>query len=106
MRYGPAMTQIDRDRYTAAMHAVQTGIAYIMEKDLTETQPKHLRVGISSSMVTELAVAELLIAKGIFTGDEYEKALADAAEREVGLYAERVNSLYVPEGSPTKITLA
>lgn len=37
-------------------------------------------------MSDQAGLAELLIAKGVFTEDEYTKALADAAEREVALY--------------------
>lgn len=74
-----------RQRYLAAMHAVQSGIAMKMNFD-DETSPKHLRVGISSAMVTEAGLADLLIAKGVITRLEYFEAMATQAEREKEMY--------------------
>jgi hypothetical protein len=85
------MSQQDRDRYMAAMHGVQSGVAMKMNWDTAETQPKQLRVGVNAAMVDTSAVATLLIAKGVFTLDEYEAALADAAERETALYTDEIN---------------
>jgi len=70
-------------RYLAAMHAMQSGIAVLMNYSCKLTEPKHLRVGLDSALVTGGALASLLIAKGVFTLEEYEKALADAHELEV-----------------------
>jgi hypothetical protein len=81
-------------RYEAAMHAMQTGVAYVMEKDPSETSPKHLRVGVNSSLIEQAAIAEILVEKGLLTWDEYYKKLADVAERERNSYKEHVNNLY------------
>jgi hypothetical protein len=70
-------------RYQAAMHAVQSGIALHMNYDRKFCNPKHLRVGVNSALVDDEAMADLLIAKGVFTRLEYLEALAAAAEREV-----------------------
>lgn len=89
------MSGEDRQRYHAAMHAVQTGVAHQMNDPSTkETEPKHLRVGINAAMVTDLAVARLLLAKGVFTLDEYEAALADAAEAEAADYTAKVRKQF------------
>jgi hypothetical protein len=79
------MSQKDVDRYLAAAHAMQTGVAYQMQLTAAH-EPKHLRVGVNSALVNSAALATLLIEKGVFTLDEYEKALADAMEREVVNY--------------------
>jgi hypothetical protein len=48
-----------------------------------EDTPSGLRVGVNSAMVNDVALATLLIEKGIITEDEYEGAIADAMETEV-----------------------
>ena len=78
-------------RYTAAAHAMQTGVALEMGRDtnnwadqeVSGTSSKQLRTGINSSFVSQAACAELLIEKGIFTLQEYTIAQADAMEKEV-----------------------
>lgn len=75
----------DRERYLAAMHAVQSAVAMDIEMSGANgagADAKHLRTGINSCLVDSHAVATLLIEKGVFTEAEYVKALADAAEDE------------------------
>jgi hypothetical protein len=76
----------DQVRYKAAMHAVQTGVAYKMQYDPGETSPKHLRTGVNSAMVETSALVQLLVDKGIITDGEWYKTLADFAERERDTY--------------------
>jgi len=87
------MTQQDVDRYAAAMHAVQSGVA--MEIDAAVeghgTTPKHLRVGINSALIGQAALAGLLIERGLFTIDDYEAALATEAELEQTRYEQRLS---------------
>lgn len=78
------------ERYLAAAHAMQTGVAYQMEFDPSETNPKHLRTGINSAMVEHGALVGLLIEKGLMTYEEYFKALADNMEREVESYRRKL----------------
>ena len=87
------MSQQDEDRYTAALHAMQTGVMYQMEPggNPNETTPKHLRVGVNAALIDSGALAKLLIDKGIFTLDEYQAALADMAERDVASYTKLVS---------------
>ena len=92
-------------RYNASLHGVQTGVAYVMEKVSAPTSPKHLRVGVDSAMSTHKALAELLMAKGVFTEVEYIEALAKATEEERLAYEDRVNRLYAPGGA-MKIVLS
>lgn len=73
----------------AAMHAMQSAVALKMqmgEEGARETQPKHLRVGINSAMITDFAVGKLLISKGIITELEYAQAVRDAAVAELESY--------------------
>lgn len=86
----------DTERYAKALHAVQSGVATLIElergPDLDppavhgEASPKHLRVGVNSALIGNGAIAELLINKGIFTQAELESKLADFAEREQASY--------------------
>lgn len=80
----------NKERYAAAMHKVQTGIGFIGGKAL---EPKHLRVGINSAHITHDALATLLIERGVFTLEEYEAAVADAAEREAAHYQAAVQEI-------------
>jgi hypothetical protein len=94
-------TLADQQRYRAAAHAMQTGVAYELELDPSPGTPKHLRVGVNSSMVEHSALTRLLITKGVITWAEYYGALADAMETERDLYAARLSAHF---GRP--ITLA
>lgn len=83
-----------RQRYRELCHAMQTGVAYVMEKEPGETTPKHLRVGVNSAMVEHSALSLLLIEKGIISEDEYYDAMNAAMEREVNTYQEKLRHLY------------
>jgi hypothetical protein len=97
------MAEDDVRRYMAAMHAVQTGVAFLMNFDPAEVDPKHLRVGVNSALLNVGAVAKLLVDKGVITTDEYEAAIAEAAEAEAERYRERIQARYGTDG--TKIHL-
>lgn len=75
----------DQERYARALHGVQTATAFAMSQGTrhTPTEPKNMRVGIDSSHVSIAALATLLIEKGVFTIEEYTKAMADAMEKEL-----------------------
>ncbi len=83
-----------RERYLALCHAMQTGVAYEMERHPQPTQPKHLRVGVNTAMVEHAALVDLLIRKGLLTRDEYFDMLLVAMEREVHLYEQRLAQEY------------
>jgi hypothetical protein len=74
-------------RYMAAAHAMQSGVAMAMNYDASQTDPKHLKVGVNSSLVTTSALVHLLIAKGVITELEYFTVLADQTESERDDYA-------------------
>ena len=88
-------------RYAAAAHAMQTGVKMETELGSRHTEPKHLRVGVNSALVDSSALAELLIAKGVITDDEYLEAIAAGMEREAAAYQARISAKL-----GTEVTLA
>ena len=66
-----------KQRYTAALHAMQSGVAAEMQHNPSPSNPKHLRVGVNSALVSSGALAQLLISKGVITETELYTALAD-----------------------------
>ena len=92
-----------QERYKAAAHAMQSGVAMEMNYDSSSTQPKHLRVGVNSALVDSSALAELLITKGVITKDEYFEAIAAGMEREAESYRARLQDRF---GPGTSITLS
>jgi hypothetical protein len=80
----------DKQRYLDAAHGMQSGVAAMMGRGDSETEPKHLRVGINSAMCDHAALVRLLIAKGVFALEEYSKEIADEMERERERYELRI----------------
>src|SRR3972149_2312790 len=81
------------ERYEKAMHSMQAGVALLMGYDPSETNPKHLRVGINSAMLESNAIGELLIKKGLITEEEYMIAITEAAEKEADRYQEHLTDI-------------
>lgn len=93
----PAPTDDERidvalGRYLAAAHAVQSGVAMLMNFDMAETTPKHLRVGVNSALVSVSTLGELLTQKGVITRVEYHEAMADAMEEEARRYEQALST--------------
>lgn len=91
----PHVSEQDLARYFNACHAMQSGVAMEMElrPGSAATSPKHLRVGVNTAMLEHSAVVRLLLDRGLFTLDQYEAALADAAEAEARRYERRLSDL-------------
>src|SRR3990167_3256929 len=83
-----------QERYQTAVHAMQAGVALWMGIDPAETTPKHLRVGVNSALLDSAALAKLLLAKGVFTDEEYALALVEMVEAEVEHYRSRLEKSY------------
>lgn len=81
-------------RYERAVHARQSAVAYALAKGDRSMSPKRLRVGIDGALSDASGLARLLIAKGIFTEDEYQTAIVEAAEQEAESWAQRVRRDY------------
>jgi biotin synthase-like enzyme len=87
----------NEERYIAELHAMQSGVAAKIELNPNDTSAKHLRVGVNSAMVGNSALARLLIAKGLFTLDEYYKELADVMQEERESYESFLSAHYGKE---------
>lgn len=87
------MSQQDMQRYLAAAHAMQSGVAWEMQRNGAPTSNKHLRVGVNAAMVEHGALVRLLIDRGLFNEDDYEAALADAMEAEAKKYERRISDM-------------
>jgi hypothetical protein len=91
MAAGPKerMTEADQQRFIALndhymrhAHAVQSGVAALLEMDETYATPKDMRTGIDCSKADMGGLVELLIQKGIFTDIEYMEAIVASMSRE------------------------
>lgn len=87
------MSKDDVARWEAAAHGVQSGVAMEMNHRSQPTSPKHLRTGLNAAMSDQGGLVTLLIEKGVFTRDEYERAIADAMERERERYEAHLSGL-------------
>jgi hypothetical protein len=83
-----------QQRYAAAAHAIQTGVAYELEIDSASGTPKHLRTGLNVEMVSHGALVRLLIAKGVCTEEEYFEEVVKGLEDEQCRYEERLSAHY------------
>lgn len=72
--------------YLELCHALQSGVAFKMTLDNSETRPKHLRVGVNSALVSNSALMRLLLKKKIITEIEYYQELNIVMEEEVKNY--------------------
>jgi hypothetical protein len=77
--------------YDEAAHAMQTGVAFELERDPSSASPKHLRVGLNSTLVNDAAIARLLVKKGLITVEEYAEEVRLEMCREVDRYQARIN---------------
>lgn len=75
-------------KYEAAAHKVQSAIAANPNKRPLE--PKHMRVGIDMSKADHAGLVTLLIAKGVFTLEEYTAAIEKSAEDEAEMHRHAV----------------
>lgn len=90
-----------QSEYMALCHAMQSGVAMEMNIRTQPTEPKHLRVGINTSMSDHGALVKLLVDKGLITNLEYFASMCTLMRHEVALYEERLSQHY-----GRKVTLA
>lgn len=73
---------------------MQAGVGWLMQLGRgQETEPKHLRVGVNMAMCESGALAELLIAKGVFTTEEYQDAILRMVEKDVRSYTAKLREI-------------
>jgi hypothetical protein len=80
----------------ALLHAMQSGVAQSMHTGKRDpgTEPKHLRVGVNNALVEASAIVKVLVDKGIFTPDEYFRAVNDLLKEEVARYEKELANHY------------
>lgn len=72
-------------------HACLTGAKFALEAGTASNEPKQVRNGIDSAMVSHAALVQLLIKKNIITEMEYIEAMAEAWETEQKRYEEELS---------------
>lgn len=82
----------DAERYMQAGHRVQTAIGFKPERP--HDPYKDLRTGLDMSKSDQAGLVTLLIAKGVFTMDEYLTAVADSAEVEADRQEDELSVRY------------
>lgn len=83
----------DFARYSAAAHAMQAGVAMEMHHNAAPTERKHLRVGINTALTDAAGLVKLLIAKGVFTEEEYLASITESMEAEKSRYEKYLTEL-------------
>lgn len=81
-----------KQRYAAAAHAVQSGVAMDLNEEPSSGTPKHLRVGVNLAIVEHGALVRLLIGKGLITEEEYFTELVAGVEDEQRRYEETLSA--------------
>lgn len=89
--------------YEAALHGIQSAIKFEMGQKnpkIVERNPaiaealKHLRVGIDTSKADHVALAFLMVSKGVFTWNEYAEAMRIGVNEELARYTEHCVKQY------------
>lgn len=83
------MGKYDDMSYVQAGHALQSATAMLMNYEPI-AQPKHLRIGLDCRAADAKGLADLLIAKGVFTKEEYIESIRKSMVEELELTAARV----------------
>jgi hypothetical protein len=97
------MTEEQRARYEAAMHRMQSAVAFDITKQLNMPGRyevlnklfKDLRVGLNSTLRNNGVLADMLIKKGVFTEEEYFEAMVAGAEQEASERAADVRTKWM-----------
>lgn len=76
--------------YEKLLHAMQSGVAMMMNYNPKETEPKHLRVGINAALCDHAALVNLLINKGVISDKEYIQVITDEMADEVERYKKAI----------------
>jgi hypothetical protein len=77
----------DDGPYARALKEMRAGVVAAAEARSVEMNPAVIRMGLNSALVDVLALSRLLLAKGIFTREEYEAAVGQAMRETADAYA-------------------
>lgn len=81
-----------RFNYLDACMAMQAGVTLDVSLNAPNLQPKHLRVGVNSSLCDSSALAKLLIRKGVISEAEYVDAITREMNDEVERYEKELSA--------------
>jgi len=79
-----------RQQYFELAHALQSGVAFKIDFDAKDTEPKHLRVGLNMVMCSHTALVKLLISKGLITETEYFHYVVKELRDEINRYRREI----------------
>lgn len=79
------------DDYVKLLHAVQSGVAAFMERNASEVDPKHLRVGINSSLISTSALVLTLAEAGVITFEAFRDNEIMLIQNEVRNYEAKLS---------------
>ncbi len=80
--------------YMKQAHRMQSAVSAVVSSGKAGWgAPKDSRVGINSCMANNLAIANLLIEKGVFTRDEYNVAVRDAMKKEADVRCDEAREI-------------
>jgi hypothetical protein len=82
-----------KEEYRALMHAVQSGVGFMLDFDSREGTAKHLRVGVNSALINQCAIIKLLINRGVITELEYWESVVEQTKLEILSYEEKLNTV-------------
>jgi hypothetical protein len=82
-------TEEQNNTINSLLHAIQTGVAYEHGLGSKDQEPKHLRVGINSALVSVAAVTKLLVDRQIIVEKDYWTYYIDQLEDELARYQSR-----------------
>lgn len=89
----PTKLDMLKVEYQDAMHAMQTGVAHMIERDRSEASLKHIRVGINSALCSVSALMLILVEKGLVTEEEYFTKLLELVKEDVKDYEAKLTQL-------------
>lgn len=76
--------------YMDLLHAMQSGVAFTMGPD---TEPKHLRVGVNSALITSSALVKTLVEAGLIDFEKFRDNEIELLKNEIELYKRRLSRL-------------
>lgn len=77
--------------YAEAAHGVQSALAYeILQGPVGRLHPKHMRTGLDLGKAEMAGLVTLMLAKGVFTMEEYLEAMRLGVNNELHLEQQRL----------------
>ena len=84
------------ERVAQLTHAIQSAVAFQIERGSNAALPKHLRTGLDTTKAEHGGIARLLIRKGVITEEEYFDAVVEGLEVELRFQTEQAQRMGAP----------